>query len=389
MKRVVLILGLLGIFTVCALAQTALVPVSWVSWGDEPQTAEPAGQGYANVPYEKAVYVAPHTPEGWAFDPVSLDFDAAWSAIEGDAVPIAHPGRIDGGDIYDGGSTFGAEWKAMYDSAKVYVLFKYVDAFLQADDGSRAFEVCMQPFYYDRYEPDFIAAGDDITLQNNSYARYIELGGGKALFRDGFVSEYHSSVGADGLAAFGPNEIGLTKLLEDLHYWSVEPDNTIKAVFVVDIGQVLSSAIDPFGDISDPGNRVSMDPINTAEDDTIAFEVKSNATMGGSANYVEYWWSSEVNDGYASLYYNGYLILQQPTVGSVEDLNSMEVRIYLRDKTLILKDAASASMDIFSIGGQLVKSARHVNRLDVSDLDRGIYLVKLDQENKAYKFVIH
>jgi hypothetical protein len=383
MRKAIFTLLLLSIFGLSGFAQ-ALIPVTWLAWATEP--ADSTTVGYVNHPYTKEVYVASVTPAGWEYDAFALNFDAAWSAITTDPEPISKLSNTANtpGDLFDG-TTFGGFFKAMYDTNYVYLLLKYLDTDGQTDADSRTFEICIQPVYYDRYEPDFIAAGTDVALQNNSYARYIELGGGKAKLTSGGVTEYSSSAGAPGTGAWATNEIGLAGLINVDHFWSEEA-GVIKAVFVMDIEVLFSYAINPLGDINAAENRAFLDIMNTPKNDTIAFEVKTNAMISGAG--LEYWWGSHDNDSYCSLYYNGYMIFEQPTVGAVSKITSSEIQVYVSNDVLRFKGVERTNVKIFSINGQLVKSASNVSELNIGNLTNGVYFVRLDNSPKAFKVAI-
>jgi len=383
MRKLIFTLTLLSIFGLGAFSQ-ALIPVTWLAWATEPADSTPVG--YVNHPHQKPVYVASATPEGWVYDAFSLDFDAAWSAIPGDGDPINKLSNTAAtpGDLFDG-TTFGGFFKATYDADFVYVLLKYLDTDGQTDADSRTFEICVQPVYYDRYEPDFIAAGADVALQNNAYARYIELGGGKALFTGGSVTEYSSSAGATGTGNWAANEVGLAGLISVDHYWADEA-GVIKAVFVMDISELLSYALDPFGDIMAAENRAFKDIMNTPGNDTIAFEIKTNALIATES--LQYWWGSRDNDSYCSLFYNGYMIFEQPSLDAVSKISSGDIEVYVSDDVLRFKGVERANVKIFSVNGQLVKSANNVNDLNVGNLTDGVYFVRLDNSPRAFKVAI-
>lgn len=383
MRKVIFTLALLSIFGLGAFAQ-ALIPTTWLAWATEPADSTPVG--YVNHTYTKEVYVASVKPAGWVYDAFALDFDAAWSAIATDPEPISKLSNTSNtpGDLFDG-TTFGGFFKAMYDSNYVYLLLKYLDTDGQTDVDSRTFEICIQPVYYDRYEPDFIAAGTDVALQNNAYARFIELGGGKAKLTSGGVTEYSSSAGATGTGNWATNEIGLAGLIGVDQYWSEEA-GVIKAVFVMDIEVLFSYALDPFGDINAAENRSFLDIMNTPGNDTIAFEVKTNALV--SAAGLEYWWGSRDNDSYCSLFYNGYMIFEQPTLDAVSKVTASDIEVYISNDVLRFKGIERTNVKIFSVNGQLVKSANHVSELNIGNLTNGVYFVRLDNSPIAYKIAV-
>jgi hypothetical protein len=324
-----------------------LVPVDWVNWLNEPD--------YANTPYTKAVAVAMESAAAVSVADVS-EFDALWSAIEGDAYQIANATDITGGDLF--GATFGASFKATYFGNTLYVLFQYKDDDSQANAGSRSFEV-MFDANKDRVDTMF-AARADLAGQNGAYACYT-LFGGKALFADGVVGEY---AGSSGVAAgWGTNETGLEALADATHFWDAT-GTTIKAMLVADLPSVATGFTAPAAGLTD----------------TISFDIKSNATTGDPAAKTEYFWSSNANNGYASLYYRGYLILQAaPT--AVNSVRASNVSANLVNNEIRISGVVANNVVVRNIVGQEVKRVNGKNVFSVSDLKKGAYIVTV---NNAY-----
>jgi hypothetical protein len=300
MKKFTFLLAMLSFIAFNVMAQEAdtLEVVGWVGMDGEPN--------YMENPYDKPTYTAMPTPDGWEYDPDNFDFDAAWNAVE-DADTIAKPTNTSGGDLFDlgDGDTYGAMWKAMYDDSTVYVLMKWVGT-TQADEGSVNMEVMFQPNYPRRFEPQIDSFPDNTTLQKHAYGRFVELGGGKAKFAGGSVTECAASIGLE--RGWGDNEHALEELAVASHYWNTEQDTT-KALMVLPI-EALSYPKDPFGDLTD---RESLDV--TPGKTKIAWEMKSNITVNDER--VEYCWSSDQNNVYAMNYYAGYLKFGRPA-GAIE-----------------------------------------------------------------------
>ncbi len=373
--------------------------VSWVNWAIEPDYADVTG--YAANPYTNPTYEVFQAPAGWSEIADNTSFDATWDLL-GDANSVNNlTSNGVAGDLFDvgTGNTFGAQWKAVHDGANLHVLLKYWDLNAQADAGSYSFEVMSQPTSPVRHEPSFTAAADSaeavrVAYENMAYARFVELGGGKALFKDGSVTEFAASAGlsktfheASGLwrGGWGANEAGLESFLDQNLYWD-STDGILRAVLIFSFDGALSYPNDPT-DLG--GDRTA---IQVGE--TFAFDVKSNATVGGTENdnKVEYFWAADKNNGYASNFYSGHLTLSATILGTNVDnlvLNNREIRAYINNGVLYINGNQPADVEVYNIVGAKLKSVKAVNQLNMQDLNNGIYLIRLNGETNAIKVVKH
>ena len=370
----------------------------WVQWLSEPDYD--GVTGYAENPYDNPEVTVKKAADG--ISPESIDnatsFDNTWSLL-GDSMAVANlTSNGVAGDKFDLGSgtpTFGAAWKGVHDGSNLYVMLKYWDVNSQADAGSLSFEVMAQPTAHARHELSFTAASDSATsnvvaYQNMSYARVVELGGGKALFSDGQVGSYDAGKGKKYNggwdywdANWGSNEHGLTALASATHFWD-ETDGVIRAILVMSFDGALGYPADPY--------NLDGDYLTVEVGDTIAFDIKSNALFGGTDNdnKVEYFWSADRNNGYASNYYSGYIALSDKTIGPVgiEKRLFSNQRVYIHNDMLNIRGVESADVKVYSITGTLVKSVRNVHgQLDMSDVIDGIYVVKLEGVPSGIKVV--
>ncbi|MFO7934451.1 MAG: T9SS type A sorting domain-containing protein [Bacteroidales bacterium] len=314
MKRIATLFAL-TLFSVGVFGQ-AFSGIGWVNWLEEPDYADVTG--YAANPYDNPVVEVIQAPAGLTPDLIAdaASFDMAWSML-GDSMAVANPTNVTGGDLFDLGEaapSFGAAWKAVHDGSALYIFLKYWDTNTQADAATRTFEIMAQPTSPVRHEPTFEAAADSaeavrVAYENMAYARITELGGGKAMFADGSVGAYEGTVGLDKSfhearqywqASWGSNEHGLLALASATHFWD-DTEGVIRAVMVMSFDGALGYPADPT-DLA--GDYVAVEP-----GDTIAFDVKSNAAVGDEK--VEYFWAADMNNGYASNYYSGHLILKE------------------------------------------------------------------------------
>lgn len=352
----------------------------WWNPGEWPSADNP--QAMADVPYDGKTVVAKKAE--WEVQLDLLDdigISDIWDRL-GDVQYVDNLTNDAGGDSYDldGDATFGAAFKTFWDDQNLYVVLMYKDVNSVADDGSRSFEIGFQTRDIDRYEAGYQAAVDgdsSLRWQNMQYCSYVELGGGKALFTDAGVTETVRPIGQTG--DWG-SSIGAGGTWE--YNWTVDQDNTIWAVLQMAFDDYLVYLVDEWGEAT-ADNIESLDPTVTR---TISFEVKSNSTVGEEK--MEYWWSADDNNAYQSVYWNGYLEFSDETFFpvSTEKFEKSEKLAYIYDNILRFKGFDNpVDVEVYSIVGQKVMAAKNVSTLNVSELDRGIYLVKVDGEKQAFK----
>ncbi len=383
MKRVIFTFAFIGIFMMSAMAQ--LTPINWASWADEPQHVDhDATEGYKDIAYDKLEYMAQKAHPDWNFASDAVDFDAVWNSL-GDSACIAN--HVNGTeDPFDIASGTGAAFKATWDDDNIYVLLKFWDGDDALDNSG--FEVAVQPVYQDRYEPDFQAA-TTIEEENAAYCRYNELGGSKTKWVEAAVPG--ESVGTNGQGGgWGANPKSSVQMALNDHMYAAGT-GVDYYLFVFDFAESLSYMVDPMGTDED-ANRATIDPASTEGLDTLAFDVQAFGEDGlpdGDPDVEKYFWSSVVNDGYTSLYYNGYLLLWDQVVG-IKDVAAQEsnIKVFAYENELRLKNIDNVNLKVYNVAGSLVKSAENVSEsLNISDLSAGMYIVKLDGVAKSFKIV--
>lgn len=369
--------------------------ISWVNWANEPDYE--GVTGYADNPYNNPEVTVYQAPDSWTPVADVESFEDTWGLL-GDPHYVANPTDVAGGDLFDlmGDASFGAAWKGVHDGSNFYILLKYWDTNGAVDADSRNFEIMAQPTSIFRHQPTFDAAadstaentasGEDLVTnyQNQSYARSVNMGGGKAVFADGFVNEYAASYGVTKndwqsfwSGNWGANEAGLEALLDASHFWD-ETDGVIRAVMVMSLDGALSYPTDP-NDLA--GDRTALEV-----GETFAFDVKSNAKIGD--DNISYFWSSDKNNGYGSNYYSGHVTLSETVVTGINDfLAPKETSVFMRNDVLHVKNGQPVDLEVYSILGARLKSAQKVTRLPMHDLQDGIYLIRVEGNRRTVKVV--
>ena len=376
-----------------------LVGVPWIAWADEPDYTDVTG--YDDNPYATPEVDILHAPDSWSYDGITdvASFDATWDFL-GTPMGVSNlTSNGVAGDIYDldAAATFGAQWKGVHDNSALYIFLKYWDTNTQADADSRTFEIMAQPTSINRHEYTFAAAADSLNHQvayeNMAYARYVELGGGKAAFANGSVTAYEASTGMSPdkkawipyvTSAWGSNDNGLLALASATHFWDVADDGLIRAIMVMTFDGALAYPAFP--------EELEGDYISLKVGDTIILDVKSNSLIGGTEddNKVEYFWSSDVNNGYGSNYYSGHVTLkdEQIVVEGIGDHFSSNVKVFISNDMLNIRGTESVDVKVYSITGSLVKSVQNVSgQLEISDLTNGIYFIKLEGIPSGFKVI--
>lgn len=228
-----------------------------------------------------------------------------------------------------------------------------------------------------------------------AYARYIELGGGKAVFRNGSVTAYEASTGTSPdkkawlpfvTSGWGNNENGLLALASANHFWDVADDGTIRSIMVMTLDGALSYPALP--------EELDGDYIPFKVGETLSFDVKANAvitvTDPAGDGQVQYFWSADNNNGYGSIYYSGHVTLsdEKIIVEGISDHFNSNVKVFVYNNMLNIKGVDIADVKVFSITGTLVKSVQNVSgQLDISDVADGVYFIKLEGLPSGFKVV--
>ena len=372
-------------------------PFTLIGWPDM-TAAGPFGYDFNATPYAKAEATALKSKSDVVIDMAAIDeigIKDIWSRIGAPNIAGLTNANSTGGDPFDltvaengvdVDGTFGVAWKAFWDAENLYVIVEYVDnaEFAKGSAGSdtKALEISFQTKAKDRYEAGYAAATDvyGLTGKNAQYGRYAELGGGKAkIVHDadnlGSVSECLTSIGQTG--AWG-SSLGAANT--PAVSWNLQQDKTVWAIVQFNFADYLMYLNDEWG-TSTPENEVAFDPTAIP---TISFDVKSDANVGASDAPVEYWWSSNVNEGYCLIYFNGYLTFSTDEwvpVGKTNYLKPADKSAYIYDNILKFKGYDSpVNVDVYSVVGQKVKSATNVSTLSVADLTKGVYVVKVGDD---------
>ena len=303
----------------------AFAGIAWIPWEEEP--GYDGITGYDDNPYNKPFYSARKASAGWSFDGITSaeTFDATWDLMGNSRPCMNLVSNGVAGDPYDLDSdspSFGLVWNGVHDGTKFYVFLKFWDLNGLLDDGSAYFELMDQPTSIFRHEPTFMAASDSLAenqgaCENMAYARYAELGGGLAGFRDGGITGYIASLGLQKekrvekpyvTGLFGTNVHGLAALESENHFWFDDGAGTLRAVYVMPFDGVLSYPADPTNMEGD------WELINIGE--TFSFDMKVMGYIGGDQpdNLISYHWSADIDEGWASNYYAGYVNLSNQEI---------------------------------------------------------------------------
>jgi len=383
MKKIytLLVITVLVAFSTPLFSQDTLRPIGWITY--------PSDVDWSVNKFEKKAVTIKKAPAEWTFDAGTFVLSEIWDKL-GDENEIKNNTRSEGGDLYQK-DVFGTSWKAFYDNEFLYVGLKYVDVNQQVPNENKGFEICFQTKYYDRYEPGWHKA-ISIEGKNKQYARYIQLGGGKtrlvATSSGATIDEFNSNNGIAGTWENNANVLtSLGNPNNEFFTWEIDGDNTVWAMVRYSFTEHMYYLTDEFA-ADEESNRTAFNPVDK---DTISWEVKNNSSnVAGSE--IEYWWNSDINDGFEAIYYNGYLIFGTGVWGSTgiheDEMDIYPAGVYLAGKVLHLKGIDRADLSVYTLLGQHVCSAENVGELDLSQLNQGFYIVKIGNQRQSYKIVI-
>jgi hypothetical protein len=216
------------------------------------------------------------------------------------------------------------------------------------------------------------------------YARYKQFGAYKATFKKtGFDA-------AMIVTGSGPNEDGSNGLIE----WGGTNDILSNYLFLDDHTPVGSKTVKQIITIGFPAltgearpefNIAIWNALNDGKG--ISFDMKVNDVDADDAlsndetpvqKPAEYWWNATNNDAYAVTYYAGFL-----KAGTTVGVSQIKVgtSIFERVTPNEILFNKTANVAVYNILGSQIMLKRNVNRLDLSGLKTGVYIIRANNES--------
>ena len=174
----------------------------------------------------------------------------------------------------------------------------------------------------------------------------------------------------------GTNSILTSNLFLDDR--STAGSNTVKQIITIGFAALTGEARLNFDNAIwkalNGGKGISLDlKVNDVDKDDAL-----NADATPVKKPAEYWWNTTNNDAYALTAYAGYL-----KVGYITGLQTTALAksIFERVTPNQIQLNQMANVTIYNILGAQVLSKRNVNQVDLSNLNRGIYIIRANNES--------
>jgi hypothetical protein len=308
------------------------------------------------------------------FDAENADFDAEWAKIAGDGNKLGGAGSRMGLAASDkGDADFMGAFKAFCDESNIYILLQYTD-----DDvtGNESLEIAWAPYLK-------IDAPEVDGVPQAWYARYKQFGAYKATFKKtGFDAAMIVTGG-------GANEDGSNGLIE----WGGTNDILSNYLFVDDKTPAGSKTVKQIITIGFPAltgearpefNLAIWSALNDGKGISLDMKVNDvdadDALDGDPAvqKPAEYWWNTTNNDAYAMTWYAGFL-----KVGGTVSASQIKVgkSIFERVTPSEILFNKTANVAVYNILGSQIMLKKDVNRLDLSGLKTGVYIIRANNES--------
>ncbi|MDP4239998.1 MAG: T9SS type A sorting domain-containing protein [Bacteroidota bacterium] len=391
MKKLISLFVVAFLCATATFADDAAVVANWqfpvVYWFPQGNTI-PA-EGIDNYPRAQAL-----ADSIGDFDAPGAVFDEVWNGlsrqgVSGAGYPIA---KILGNLPSDhGAADFSGAFKVVYDQNNIYVLLKYHD-----DDitGGESVEIMWAP-YLSIPEISSIASviADKTDIkQQAAYARYAQFGADKAAFtskgfRDAMMIDFDAT-GKGNISWTGTNAILSSSLSYDDK--TEQGSNDVKAIYTIGYqaltGNAYSGALNARPDFNtliwralNGGKGISFD-IHIIDKD--GNDAKNTATTPVPTP-AEYWWNSTSNDGYAETYYSGFLGVNT-TLTALKSVYSNKSVIFGNVTATQVELTKNANVEVFNAVGKRVLTLKNINKIDLTDLNKGVYLIRANNETLKF-----
>lgn len=372
--------------------QDAALVANWkfpVAWWFPKGTSVPVG-GVESFPSPQAI--ADSIPD---FDPVEVVFDKVWAdltsqGVSGAGYPVA---KQNGNPLSAKGITdFNGFFKVVYDHYNIYILLQYFD---ETISGNEVVELMWAPYFsIPAIEtlPTVITTGN-IAAQS-SHGRYSQFGGNKVAFtstgfRDACIFDFDAT-GLGNINFAGTNAV-LTNNLAYVNKTKLG-SHTVQAIYTIGFqtltGNAYAGALNgrPTFDHKtwralNGGKGISFD-IKVADTDT---DDQLNSKVPPVEQPGEYWWSATHNDGWCETYYSGFIGLPGAINTAVNSVFANNPIIFGAVTSTRIDLTREANVDVFNSIGKRVVSLKNTNKIDITNLQQGVYIIRAN--NETMKFV--
>ncbi len=306
------------------------------------------------------------------FDAMNCNFDAVWAANEGEYVIANDNSGCPGSN--NGAADFSGAFKVLFDDDNMYVLLQYTD-----DDvtGTESVELMWAPYF----KLDAIAANyPSLTLACVAYNRYTNFGAYKATYDSkGFNSAMMVSFNAAGSGTLnwgGTTPLLTANLLTDNH--TATGSTIIKKIFTVGYPALTGEARPDF-------NTSIWENLNGGKG--ISFDIKVNDFDANDAKKNEadanptpsqYWWAAKHNDGYAVTWHSGFLGTKITATPKVSMINSIFNKV--TPQQILFTN--TTNVVIYNSIGKQVLSLKNVDKVDLSKLTKGTFVIQANGETQ-------
>lgn len=349
----IFVAALFSATTVFAQADDAAV-AGWVTTIDGWFSGAAAPEGFVKEEITAAPVVG--------FDAATADFDAEWNNVAGEGNVIGKEGsRMGMAASENGAADFTGAFKVMHDDANIYILLKYTD-----DDvtGSESVEVCVAPYLkVSTTEPS-----------NYWFSRFVEFGAYKASFKNTGFNNAMLINGAAGTIDWGGSPAILTDNLY-LDDKTVDGAGVVKQIITIGFASLTGSARPTFDvatwEALEGGKGITFDiKVNDVDmDDAL------NAADEPVAAPAEYWWNTTNNDCWQSNDFAGFL-----APGIANAVKSVQIADFFTIDGNMINLKNMANVSIFTAEGKLVRSEKNVNSINVSTLNKGVFVIRANNQ---------
>jgi len=353
-----LLASMLGVSTFVAQADDASFVANWTlpifSWFTQPI---PTVETTRNQAYADSVDY---------LDPMNCNFDETWAIVPGSGFAISN--AVNNPTFATGPADFTGAFKVLYDEDNMYILLQYTD-----DDvtGNEGVEIMWAPYL--KLDP-IAALYPSASLASCSYNRYKAFGAYKAYYdAKGFNAAMQlsfSSSGAGTLDWGSSNEFLVANLKMNDH--TATGSNVIKKIFTISYPAFTGDA------------RPDFDPTIWRElngNKGITFDIKVTDSDAADASAAGYWWNSTHNDGYAVTWYSGFLGPKQNGSASISKTKTDNSIFGNATSDQILLNKV-ANVVVYNAVGQAVLSLDNVDKINLSNLSKGVFVIKANNETK-------